>query len=137
MPGIIQKIKARKGGERVLFVLDQYCYKDIPLKQVAHIMSALKAAEVIMTLNVGNLTTYLSNRASNRKAVQNIGLDTYIPWDELKYLKAEQKREWRRIMQRYLAHGIKCETGAKFITLFFVKPFGENTWSYWLIHLNE
>jgi hypothetical protein len=90
-----------------------------------------------MTFNVDNLTTYLSDQAANRKAVENIGLDKYIPWADLKLLKATQHQEWRQTLQRHLAHGIKCETGAKFMTLFFVKPHGVNSWGYWLIHLSN
>lgn len=137
LPSIAHRIHERKGGERALFVLDQYCYKDIPLREVKNILASFRASEVIMTFNVDNLVTWLSDRAENRRAVERIDLDSYIPWDELRHLKATRKsnRMWRTVLQKHLAYGIHCETGAKFITLFFVKPFGTNTWSYWLIHL--
>ncbi|MFA6062888.1 MAG: three-Cys-motif partner protein TcmP [Gallionella sp.] len=137
LPDVVRKIQQRKMGEHAIFVLDQYSYKDIPLPEIASIFRTLKGAEVIMTFNVDNLTTYLSDRAANRKPIENIGLDKYIPWSQLKELKATQKREWRRILQRHLAHGIKCESGAEFMTLFFVKPHGTNSWGYWLIHLSN
>lgn len=137
LPYLVQKIQQRKMGERALFVLDQYCYKDIPLPEIANILSTLQGAEVVMTFNVDNLTTYLSDHAANRKSVENIGLDKYIPWTEINLLKATQQQEWRRTLQRHVAHGIKCETGAKFMTLFFVKPIGINSWGYWLIHLSN
>lgn len=137
LPYLVQKVQQRKMGEHALFVLDQYSYKNIPLPEIAGILRTLKGAEVIMTFNVDNLTTYLSDRAANRKPLEKIGLDTYIPWADLKLIKATQKQEWRRTLQRCLAHGIKCETGAKFMTLFFVKPHGLNSWGYWLIHLSN
>lgn len=137
LPNIVHRIKQRKFGEHAIFVLDQYCYRDIPLPAISGILKNVNAAEVIMTFNVDNLTTYLSDHAANRKSVENIGLDQYIPWHQIKELKATNKREYRRILQRYLAHGIKCESGAKFMTLFFVKPHGTNTWGYWLIHLSN
>lgn len=137
LPRIIDAIKQRKKGEHAIFVLDQYCYKDIPLPEIAGILKTLKGAEVIMTFNIDNLTTYLADRAANRKPLETIGLDKYVPWDQIKTLKATQKREWRRILQRHLAHGIKCESGAEFMTLFFVKPHGTNSWGYWLIHLSN
>jgi len=90
-----------------------------------------------MTFNVDNLTTYLSDRAANRKSLENIGLDKYIPWENLKLLKTTQKQEWRKTLQRHVANGIKSETGAKYMTLFFVKPIGLNSWGYWLIHLSN
>lgn len=137
LPNIVHKIKLRKFGEHAIFVLDQYSYKDIPLPQISSILKSLSGAEVIMTFNVDNLTTYLADRASNRKPIEKIGLDQYIPWSQIKELKTTKKREWRRILQRHLAHGIKCESGAKFMTLFFVKPHGTNMWGYWLIHLSN
>jgi three-Cys-motif partner protein len=137
LPSLIKKIKQRKMGEHAIFILDQYCYKDIPLQEISGLMRTLKGAEIVMTFNVDNLVTYISENAANRKAVENIGLDKYIPWLEIKTLKSTQKREWRKILQRHLAHGIKTETGVKFMTLFFVKPHGANTWGYWLIHLSN
>jgi len=137
LPHVVQKVKKQKKGEHALFLLDQYSYKDIPIPEIANILRTLKGAEVIMTFNVDNLITYLSDHAANRKSLENIGLDKYIPWSELNMIKATQKREWRELLQRHLAHGIKCETGAKFMTLFFVKPHGSNSWGYWLIHLSN
>lgn len=137
LPYLIQKVQSRKMGEHALFVLDQYSYKDIPLPEIASILRTLKGAEVVMTFNVDNLTTYLSERGANRRSLEKIGLDDYIPWDDLRQIKASQKQEWRQILQRHLAHGIKCESGAKYMTLFFVKPYGLNSWGYWLIHLSN
>lgn len=137
LPYLIQKVQRRKMGEHALFMLDQYSYKDVPLSEIATILSTLKGSEVVMTFNVDNLTTYLSDRAANRKPLEKIGLDAYIPWEKLKELKATQKQEWRQTLQRHLAHGIKQETGAKYMTLFFVKPYGLNSWGYWLIHLSN
>lgn len=137
LPSLIQRVQRRKMGERALFLLDQYSYKDIPLPEIATILRTLNGAEVVMTFNVDNLTTYLSDRAANRKPLENIGLDGYIHWPGLKLLKATQKQEWRQTLQRQIAHGIKCETGAKYMTLFFVKPHGLNSWGYWLIHLSN
>lgn len=137
LPALIQKVRRRKMGERSLFLLDQYSYKDIPLPEIATLLRTLNGAEVIMTFNVDNLTTYLTDRAANRKPLETIGLDTYIPWADINLLKASQKQAWRKTLQRHLAHGIKCETGAKYMTLFFVKPHGLNSWGYWLIHLSN
>ncbi len=137
LPHLIQKVQKRKMGEHALFVLDQYSYKDIPLPEIASILRTLRGAEVVMTFNVDNLTTYLSDRGANRKSLEKLGLDDYIPWDDLRLIKATQKQEWRQILQRYLAYGIKCETGAKYMTLFFVKPHGITSWGYWLIHLSN
>ncbi|MFY9259135.1 MAG: three-Cys-motif partner protein TcmP [Gallionella sp.] len=137
LPDIAHKIQRRKMGEHAIFVLDQYSYKDVPIPQIARILQTIKGAEIIMTFNVDNLITYLADRAANRKPLENIGLDKYIPWEKIKEFKATHKQGWRRVLQRHLAHGIKSESGAQFMTLFFVKPHGTNSWGYWLIHLSN
>jgi len=137
LPRLINTIQRRRMGERAIFVLDQYNYHDLPLPYIAQILRTLKSAEVILTFNVGNMITFLSDRIENRKPLGHIGLDKYIPWEDLKRLKAEEQQTWRRTLQRYIAHGIRQETGAQFATLFFVKPHGLNKWDYWLIHLSK
>ena len=137
LPALIQKIKSRKMGEHALFVLDQYNYDDIPLPSIANVLSSLAGSEVILTFNLGSLVTFLADRAENRKPLVRLGLDSYIPWEKIKLLKAAEKQRWRQIIQRHIAHGIRTETGAKFMTLFFVKPWGTNSWDYWLIHLSN
>lgn len=137
LPALIQKIKARKMGEHALFVLDQYSYDDIPLSSIANVLNSLAGSEVILTFNLGSLVTFLADRAENRKPFVRLGLDSYIPWEKIKLLKATEKQRWRQIIQRHIAHGIRTETGAKYMTLFFVKPWGTNSWDYWLIHLSN
>ena len=43
LPLIIESIKKRKRGERALFLLDQYSYKDIPLPDISNLLRTLKA----------------------------------------------------------------------------------------------
>jgi three-Cys-motif partner protein len=137
LPRIRAEIKQRKFGERAIFVLDQYNYNDLPMAEMAGLMRDLKGSEIILTFNVGSLLTYISDHAANRKPMARIGLEKYIPWDQINSLKATDSQRWRQILQRHVAHGIKTETGAKFATLFFVRPLGSNTWDYWLIHLSN
>jgi three-Cys-motif partner protein len=137
LPRVIKQIQEKRMGEHAIFVLDQYNYHDLPLPDIARILETLRGAEVILTFNVGSLFTYLSDRAANRKPLARIGLENYIPWADLKTLKATEKRRWRHILQRHVAHGIKEVTKAKFMTLFFVRPFGATPWDYWLIHLSN
>ncbi|WP_043465136.1 three-Cys-motif partner protein TcmP [Azovibrio restrictus] len=137
LPRMLQKIKSRRMGEHAIFVLDQYDYDDIPLPQIANVLNHLEGAEVILTFNIGSLITYLSDRAANRKPLARIGLDQYIPWERIGHIKSSERQSWRRVIQRHIANGIRAESGAKFMTLFFVKPHGVNTWDYWLIHLSN
>lgn len=137
LPKIIQSIKQKRMGQRSIFVLDQYNYDDLPLSKISEILTSLDGSEVILTFNVGSLITFISDRAQNRRPLERLGIDQYVPWDKIRQLKAENKQSWRQILQRHIAHGIRTESGAKFMTLFFVKPWGANPWDYWLIHLSN
>lgn len=137
LPRLIQTIQNAKGGERAIFVLDQYNYDEVPLPAIKRILSTLGAAEVIFTFNVGSLITYLSDHAASLRPMEKIGLDGHIPWSRIRQIKAEEKQRWRVILQQHLADGIKKESGARFMTPFFVRPHGANTWDYWLIHLSN
>lgn len=133
LPSILQNIKSFGGGERALFLLDQYAYKDVPLDLVKTIFQTLKGAEVLLTFNVSFLMAYLSDRPENRKALENIGLDAHVPWEDLETLK--RGKEWKGFIQSRLAAGIKERSGAKFMTVFFIKPLGSSSMPYWFIHL--
>lgn len=135
LPRLIADVKRRKMGERAIFVLDQYAYDQLPMHDIATIMRSMKGSEVILNFNVGSLITFLSDRAANRRPMERVGLDQYIPWDQLSRLKLTG--EWRHVLQRDIAYGIRKEAGARFATIFFVRPFGVNTWDYWLIHLSN
>jgi hypothetical protein len=99
------------------------------------LMGELPGAEIILNFNVDSMFTYLSNSQRNRKPLRNIGLEEFIPWEQLGYIKSESN--WRTVLQRHVAYGIKESTGAPFITLFFVRPGKANSWSYWLVHLSQ
>ncbi|MGN8107801.1 three-Cys-motif partner protein TcmP [Paraburkholderia sp. 22098] len=135
LPQIVARIKARRNGCRSIFLLDQYNYHAVPMSTIRWLMSELPGAEVILTFNVDSLMTFLSNCERNRKPVRAIDLEQYIPWERLKSLKTGQ--DWRTSLQRHIAHGVKVETDAKFMTLFFVRPQAANSWSYWLVHLSQ
>lgn len=134
---IVDRIKDKKMGERAIFVLDQYAYKDVPITDIAYLLKSLRGCEIILTFNVGSLITYLSECEANKSAMKNIGLDKYIPWAEVKQLKIDEKHRWKEIIQRYLANGIKLETGSRYMTLFFVSPDLSSPWEYWLVHLTN
>jgi three-Cys-motif partner protein len=131
---IVSRIQARRGGCRAIFLLDQYSYNAVPMSTLRWLMSELPGAEVILTFNVDSLLTFISDTETNRKAVRGVDLEKYIPWERLALLKAQNGRA---SIQKYIAHGIKTETGAPYMTLFFVRPNAANAWSYWLVHLSQ
>lgn len=135
LPRLVAEVKARKMGEHAIFVLDQYSYDKLPMHDIAELMRSMRGAEVILTFNVGSLITFLSDRAENRRPIERIGLAQHVPWAKLAAIK--QDRQWRQVLQRHLAYGIRQEAGARFATLFFVRPHGATPWDYWLIHLSN
>ncbi|CAB3755428.1 three-Cys-motif partner protein TcmP [Paraburkholderia humisilvae] len=135
LPDIVNRVKARKGGGRVIFLLDQYSYTAVSMETLRWLMAELPGAEIILNFNVDSMFTYLSQLEKNRKPLRAIGLEEYMPWEQLPYIKS--KTDWRTVLQRHVAHGIKKATGAPFMTLFFVRPSQANSWSYWLVHLSR
>ncbi|MDB6060854.1 MAG: hypothetical protein JWM78_957 [Verrucomicrobiaceae bacterium] len=133
LPRILPKVRAF--GDRAIFLLDQYAYGDVPFDDIQTIFRTVKNAEVLLTFNIDALITYLSDKPRNRKAIANIGLERHIPWEDLKSIKVSHKHEWQYLIQRYLSKGILEESGAEFMTIFFVTPLGKNSRTYWFIHL--
>jgi hypothetical protein len=132
---IVSDIKARGRSERALFVLDQYGFKDVPLPLVRRIFEQLANPEVILTFHIDSLLTYLTDSPSSRSTMRRLGLEAYIDWPNLDSMK--QAGRFNEIVQRQLSLGMLKESGADFITLFFVRPLGANPWDYWLVHLSR
>lgn len=126
---------AHQGGQRALFLLDQYAYNDIAMPTVRNIFHNLKGAEVILTFNVDSLLTFLTDSDQFHTITRRIGLEPYINWKDIARLKAGS--HWRQMIQRQISHGIWKASGARFMTLFFVTPKGNRPWSYWLVHLSN
>jgi len=134
---VIADIRARAGGERAIFLLDQYGYAQVPMPLLRRIFSEVKGAEVLLTFNVTSLITFLSNRKQSRAMVDEIGLGKYIDWRAIDALKTSSPEAWRSTIQRNLAHGLVEASGAKHYTIFYVTPMGSTSWTYWLVHLSN
>lgn len=134
---ILEDIKRRRGGERALFLLDQYAYDDVPIPVIRNIFDRVEKAEVLLTFNVDSLTTFLSNTPAFRRKLEQIGLANYIDWGLLDTVSKLQNPNWRAIIQKMLARGIVEESGARFATIFFIRPLGDTPWDYWLVHLSK
>jgi three-Cys-motif partner protein len=134
---VIADIASRAGGERAIFLLDQYAYDQVPGPLLRTIFSRVKGAEVILTFNVDSLITFLSDKEQCRAKLQQIGLDRYIDWRTLKSLKNSSPAAWRSAIQRNLARGLVEESGARHHTIFYITPAGSTSWTYWLVHLSN
>lgn len=133
---ILVRIKARRGGERALFLLDQYAYDQVPLTLLSKIFASLAGAEVILTFNVDSLITFLSDRSQSKRKLEAIGLAKYVDWAALGDLKQDDPN-WKSLIQRQLASGIIEGSGARYSTIFYITPGGSSSWTYWLVHLSN
>ncbi|MGC4080049.1 MAG: three-Cys-motif partner protein TcmP [Rubrivivax sp.] len=134
---IIADIRKRAGGERAIFLLDQYSYDQVPAPLLKTIFSSVKGAEVLLTFNVDSLITFLSNTEKSRKKLEEMGLDRYIDWESLNRLKSTGGNVWRSAIQRNLAKGLVEVSGARHYTIFYITPMGSTSWTYWLVHLSN
>jgi len=137
LPQIIQQISNHKGGERAIFLLDQYAYDDIPMQILKIIFSSLKNAEVLLTFNVDSLITFLSDTPQFKIILEALGLLQHVDLKYYSYLKESNDPNWKAVIQRMLARGIMIESGARFSTIFYITPLGQTPWTYWLVHLSN
>lgn len=134
---IINDIRKRAGGERAIFLLDQYAYDQVPAPLLKTIFRSVKGAEVLLTFNVDSLISFLSNTAQSRKKLEEMGLASYIDWESIDRLKSAGGNVWRSVIQRNLAKGLVEVSGAKHYTIFYITPMGSTSWTYWLVHLSN
>jgi three-Cys-motif partner protein len=109
---IIADIKRRAGGERAIFLLDQYAYDQVPGSLLKTIFTQIKGAEVILTFNVDSLISFLSDTEPSRQKLAEMGLDQYVDWQAIESLKAGSTGQWRSTIQRSLARGLVESSGA-------------------------
>lgn len=134
---VISDIRKRAGGERAIFLLDQYAYDQVPAPLLKTIFSSVRGADVLLTFNVDSLISFLSNTARSRKKLEEMGLARYIDWESIDRLKSAGSNVWRSAIQRNLAKGLVEVSGAKHYTIFYITPMGSTSWTYWLVHLSN
>lgn len=134
---IMDDICRRAGGERAIFLLDQYAYDQVPGALLKSIFTKVKGAEVILTFAVDSLVSFLSDTEQSRQKLAEMGLEKHIDWAAIQRLKADNPAQWKSIIQRNLAKGLIEASGARHYTIFYVTPRGNTAWTYWLIHLSN
>lgn len=134
---IMQDIRGRAGGERAIFLLDQYAYDQVPGALLKSIFTNVKGAEVILTFAVDSLVSFLSDTAQSRVKLAEIGLEQHVDWESIQQLKTDNPVQWRSAIQRNLARGLIDASGAKHNTIFYITPMGNTAWTYWLVHLSN
>lgn len=134
---ICVEIQARQGGQRALFLLDQFAYDQVPAPLLGRIFNEIAGAEVILTFNVDSLTTFLNNNAKSRVMMERMGLERDVNWAAVEALKSAPAAQWKSMIQRNLAEGLVKASGAKHYTIFYITPLGKTPWTYWLVHLSN
>lgn len=127
---IIARIKQRAGGERAIFLLDQFGISSVDFPMIRKIMS-LKNAEVILTFATDSLIDYLSESDLTQKILSRIGIELSAD----KISRTKQHAEWRRLIQNELHHQFIMNTGATHYTPFFIRSKDAHR-DYWLVHLS-
>lgn len=135
--GIIVDIQRRAGGERAIFLLDQYAYDQVTGPMLKSIFSQVKGAEIILTFAVDSLISFLSDNEASRAKLAQMGMDAHIDWIALEALRSAPPATWRAAIQRNLAKGLIEASGAKNFTIFYITPMGNTSWTYWFIHLSN
>lgn len=136
LPEIITNIKQKGPGERCLFFLDQYGYKEVPFDLIRQIFRSLKKAEIVLTFATDQLIDFVNTDDKFQKAIKNLNL---IDGEKLiqRWLdKKEETPAWRAFVQRELHEALYRNAGAKHFTPFFITLTDTNR-SYWLIHLSN
>ena len=131
VPEIIDFVQNRGRSGRVIFVLDQFGYLDVPFLTIIAILQALDNAEIILTFATDSLIDYLNNSDDTQERLQRLGVS--LPPKAIDDAKAQ--RDWRRVIQFSLHEQIQQKTGAKFYTPFFIHSTEAHR-DYWLIHLS-
>jgi three-Cys-motif partner protein len=134
---INRDIQSRKGGQRAIFLLDQYAYDQITAYQLGKIFSEIEGAEVILTFGVDSLISFLGDNPKSRAKMEAVGWGSYIDWVALEALRGAPNNQWRAGIQRNLAQGLVNASGATHSTIFYITPLGNTAWTYWLVHLSR
>lgn len=134
---INQDIVRRQGGERAIFLLDQYAFDQVPLPLIRKIFTEVDKPEVILTFGVDSLISFLADNSKSRKTMKKLGLDSHIDWASLESLRNAPPAVWRSAIQRNLAKGLIESSGATHSTIFYITPMGNTSWTYWLVHLSK
>ncbi|MEN6439443.1 MAG: three-Cys-motif partner protein TcmP [Syntrophobacter sp.] len=125
-------LKRPDRAHRCIFLLDQYGYKEVRIKQLRKIFASLPKAEVILTFAVDWMLDNLSDSNISDSILKGFDLD--LNASDLIRTKKMHK-SWRMHLQSDVYKRIASDSGASYWTNFFIKSPKDNK-SYWLLHLS-
>jgi three-Cys-motif partner protein len=141
-PGLMEVILARRG--RVLFLLDQYGYKDTPLPMIRQIFVRCPTAEVLLTFAVDALVNYIANRKQFRECVNNLDPSgRLLSNEDIRDVERLKKKvspsgasaQWRLMIEQKLLKRVVRMSGAKHYTPYFIVSHQSHR-AYWFLHLS-
>ena len=133
LPEILARIRGRPGGGRSLFLLDQFGYSQVALRDVANILRNLSTAEVILTFAADALINFLHDRPEFVKAVAPLEMSDA---DVRGLLELKKGGSGKALVQRAIRERIRRVTGARFDTPFFIRP-ATSARALWFVHLSR
>lgn len=126
------EMRTRRQVGRSIFLLDQLGYSDVDLEIVRKILR-FSAAECILTFAVGWLIDYLSTDPEVLRRLAPIEISA----EQLKeFLHVKGERGGRYVIQRLLLRHIMQQTGAPFLSPFFLRSKKARK-DLWLLHLSH
>ncbi len=125
----------RQNAGRAIFFLDQYGYKDVPFPTLKKILTTLPHAEIILTFAVDKLFDFFNEGDQFQGILAQLGV-TEDAFQKLCEHLGQDQNTARHYLQSDMARIIQTDSGAKFITRFFITSRESNR-AYWLIHLSN
>ncbi len=130
---IMQRVEQRGRSRRVIFVLDQYGYTDVPMSVLQRIFQRFPNAEVLLTIAVDWLVDHWTDSSQLENCLQQLGVE--LPASLKSQAKDDSPNDWRRVVQFELHREFHTKSGAPFYTPFFIAS-SEAHRSYWLLHFS-
>ncbi len=130
---LVNRLQQHGRRHRVIFVLDQYGFKQVPMGLLKQIFGTFSNAEVILTFAADWIVDHLSNNEIWDRMLSEIGLCLEFSMQEIKH---QNPTDWKRIIQLLLHKEIHRSSGALYYTPFFVESVEAHR-AYWMIHLSN
>jgi len=137
--GIIAATRKRhpRGGSRVIFLLDQCGWVQVPAGLIAQIAKDLHfKAEFIMNFACDWLSSWVNDKAEFRRAYDKLGLSDLVPLKKLVDLKSRTGSDWRYAVESELGQALKHATQSRFFCPFYIEPATGSHMGYWLVHMS-
>ena len=130
-------------GSRVLFLLDQYGYKDAPVSLIQQIINFFPQAEILLTFAVDAMLNYISSAEQFHSYTRKLDPKGRLLFGndikEAKRLKKLGTRkkpgDWRKVISRRLLRRFLRLCGKPHCAPYFIVSRTSHR-AYWLLHLS-